>query len=240
MIYENFYSSLNRIITIVNKNICSKKLQERIFMNNVILIGRLVADPQVGASAANPAQGYARFRLAVDRRMRKDADPTSQHADFIDCVLFGQSVGSFQQLVHKGTKLAITGHLTSGSYQNKEGKTVYTTSVGVERWEFVEKKPDSQPQQPTYGQPQPQYAPAPQYAPQPQYTQAPAPAPTPQQYAPAPQYTQAPAPQQYTPAPAPASAPQYGTMNVPEGSTVPNGSGYDAFPSDIVEDIPSF
>lgn len=108
-------------------------------MNNVILIGRLVAEPQVGSNPSNPAQSYARFRLAVDRRVRKDADPSAQHADFIDCVLFGQSVGSFQQLVHKGTKLAVTGHLSSGSYQNKEGKTVYTTSVGVERWEFVEK-----------------------------------------------------------------------------------------------------
>lgn len=211
-------------------------------MNNVILIGRLVAEPQVGSNPSNPAQSYARFRLAVDRRVRKDADPSAQHADFIDCVLFGQSVGSFQQLVHKGTKLAVTGHLSSGSYQNKEGKTVYTTSVGVERWEFVEKKPQTAPA-PT---PQ-QYAPAPapvpqQYAPAPQPQQY-APAPTPQQYTPAPQpqqYAPAPAPQQYTPAPAPTPQPSYGTMNVPEGSAMPNGNGFDAFPSDIVEDIPSF
>ena len=101
-------------------------------MNNVVLIGRLTKDPDVRST--QDGKMVARYFLAVDRR-GKDAG-----ADFIGCVAFGKSAEFVRKYLAKGTKIALTGRIQTGSYQNKEGKTVYTTDVIVENHEFVESK----------------------------------------------------------------------------------------------------
>lgn len=103
-------------------------------MNKVIEIGRLTADPDV-RTGANDTQ-IAKYTLAVPRRGKKD------EADFINCVCFGKSAEFAEKYLHKGTKIAITGRIQTGSYENKEGKKVYTTDVIVEEHEFVESKKD--------------------------------------------------------------------------------------------------
>ena len=54
-------------------------------MNKVILMGRLTRDPDVRYSAGGgDQQAYARYTIAVDRRVRRDNnDPNAQTADFI-------------------------------------------------------------------------------------------------------------------------------------------------------------
>ena len=107
-------------------------------MNKVILTGRLTADPD---ARRNGDLSVARYTLAVDRRVRKDNnDPNAQTADFISCVAFGRSAEFSETWLHKGTKIAITGHIQTGKYTNKDGKTVYTTDVVVEDQEFCEKR----------------------------------------------------------------------------------------------------
>lgn len=100
-------------------------------MNKVVLIGRLTKNPELRYA---PGSGTAvcRFSLAVDR-MKKD-----QGADFINCVSFGKTAETITQYLTKGKKLALEGHIQTGSYDNKEGKKVYTFDVMVERFEFVE------------------------------------------------------------------------------------------------------
>lgn len=97
-------------------------------MNKVIEIGRLAKDPEV-------RQGntlVARFTLAVDRR--------GDGVDFINCVAFGKTAEFLEKYFKKGMRLAIEGRIQTGSYKNKEGKTVYTTDVVAEHAEFVESK----------------------------------------------------------------------------------------------------
>ncbi len=112
-------------------------------MNKVILMGRLTRDPDIRYSAggADQQQAYARYTLAVDRRVRRDNnDPNAQTADFISCVAFGRSAQFAEQYLHKGTKIAVTGRIQTGKYTNKDGQTVYTTDVVVEDQEFAESK----------------------------------------------------------------------------------------------------
>ena len=112
-------------------------------MNKVILMGRLTRDPDVrySAGSGDQQQAYARYTLAVDRRVRRDNnDPNAQTADFITCVAFGRSVQFAEQYLHKGTKIAVTGRIQTGKYTNREGQTVYTTDVVVEDQEFAESK----------------------------------------------------------------------------------------------------
>lgn len=106
-------------------------------MNKVILMGRLVKNPEVRQDASG-AISMARYTLAVDRmRTKKDEDPG---ADFINCVVFGKSAEFAKNYLRKGTKLVIEGRIQTGSYTNKNGQKIYTTDVVTERQEFAESK----------------------------------------------------------------------------------------------------
>lgn len=107
-------------------------------MNKVILMGRLTRDPEVRYSQGENATAVARYTLAVDRRFNRSND--DQTADFINCVAFGRSGEFAEKYLHKGTKIAITGRIQTGSYTNKDGVKVYTTDVVVEDQEFAESK----------------------------------------------------------------------------------------------------
>ena len=98
-------------------------------MNKVVLVGRLTRDPEVRYSQGDNATAVARYTLAVDRRFRRDGEPT---ADFIPCVIFGRSAEFAEKYFHQGMRVSISGRIQTGSYTNKDGVKVYTTEVIVE------------------------------------------------------------------------------------------------------------
>lgn len=83
----------------------------------------------------------ARYTLAVDRRFKRDGEPT---ADFINCVAFGKAAEFTEKYFRQGLKVVVTGRIQTGSYTNKDGQKVYTTDVVVEEQEFAESKATSQ------------------------------------------------------------------------------------------------
>ena len=105
-------------------------------MNKAILIGRLTKAPEIRTTA--DGLNIARYILAVDRMKKGEAD-------FITCVAFGKAGDFAEKWLTKGTKIAITGHIQTGSYEGKNGK-VYTTEIVVESQEFVEKKEQTAPE----------------------------------------------------------------------------------------------
>lgn len=109
-------------------------------MNKVILVGRLTRDPEVRYSQGENSMAIARYTIAVDRRQARANNGDEQTADFITCVAFGRTGEFAEKYLHKGTKIAITGRIQTGSYTNKEGVKVYTTEVVVEEHEFVESR----------------------------------------------------------------------------------------------------
>ena len=111
-------------------------------MNKVILMGRLTRDPEVRYSQGEQATAIARYTVAVDRRFRRDGD--SQTADFIGCVAFGRQAEFAEKYLRKGTKIALTGRIQTGSYTNRDGQKIYTTDVVVEEQEFAESKASGQ------------------------------------------------------------------------------------------------
>lgn len=112
-------------------------------MNKWIGTGRLCGDPEVRYSQGENAMAIARYRLAVDRRFKKDNEQT---ADFIPCVAFGKAAEFAEKYLHKGMKIAVTGRIQTGSYDNKDGQKVYTTEIVVEEQEFCESKGSSESQ----------------------------------------------------------------------------------------------
>ena len=110
-------------------------------MNKVILMGRVTRDPEVRVTQGENPITIARYTLAVDRRFnRNNGNGDEQTADFISCVAFGRSGEFAEKYFKKGTKIAITGRIQTGSYTNKDGVKVYTTDVVVEEQEFAESK----------------------------------------------------------------------------------------------------
>lgn len=103
-------------------------------MNKVILTGRLTSDPEVKQTEQST---IAKYRLAVDRRFKKEGEQT---ADFISCVAFGKSAEFVDKYLLKGMKIAVVGRIQTGSYTKDDGQKVYTTDVIVEEHEFCESK----------------------------------------------------------------------------------------------------
>ena len=109
-------------------------------MNKVILMGRLTRDPEIRYTQGDNSMCSARYTLAVDRRFNRNAGNDGNNADFIPCVAFGKSGEFAERYLKKGTKMAITGRIQTGSYTNKDGVKVYTTEVVIEDQEFAESK----------------------------------------------------------------------------------------------------
>lgn len=109
-------------------------------MNKVILMGRLVRDPEIRYAQNETGTAIARFTLAVDRRFKRQGE---QEADFIGCIAFGKAAEHAEKYYRQGLKIAVTGRIQTGSYTNKDGQKVYTTDVIVEESEFAESKSSS-------------------------------------------------------------------------------------------------
>lgn len=117
-------------------------------MNKVILMGRLTRDPEVRYGGANNT-AIARFSIAVDRRFKRDGQPT---ADFFNCTAFGRTGEFVEKYLRKGTKVVLDGEIQNDNYQNKDGQMVYGMQIIANNIEFAESKAASQ-QNGTYSAP---------------------------------------------------------------------------------------
>lgn len=104
-------------------------------MNITTLIGRNVKPPE---TRYNGELAICRFTLAVDRqKTQKNQDPG---ADFISIVCFGKTAQIIEKYITtKGRKVAVQGRIQTGSYEGKDGKTVYFTEVIADRVEFLDR-----------------------------------------------------------------------------------------------------
>ena len=107
-------------------------------MNKVVLIGRLTADPEVRYTQGDQPMCIASYRLAVERRGKKVEG--QQNADFISIKAFGKGGECAEKYLHKGMKVAVSGHIQTGSYTKQDGSKVYTTDVIADEQEFCESK----------------------------------------------------------------------------------------------------
>ena len=102
-------------------------------MNNVILIGRLTRNPELRYTTSQMA--VATFTLAIDRPTKADRE---KETDFPRIKAFGKTAENCEKYLAKGRMVAVQGSLQTGSYEDKDGKRVYTTDVMANRVEFLE------------------------------------------------------------------------------------------------------
>lgn len=103
-------------------------------MNKVILLGRLVRDPEIKASQNGKI--FTQFCIAVDRPYVKGKD---RETDFINCVAFNKTGEFIGNYFNKGQRILIEdGNLRVTSFE-KNGEKRFTTNVVVNKVAFVDK-----------------------------------------------------------------------------------------------------
>ena len=105
-------------------------------MNSVVLIGRLTKAPEVRYISENQ-MAVATFTVAVDRPVKQGQE---KKADFPRVTVFGRQAENCERYLDKGSMVGVQGSIQTGSYIDKDGKTVYTTDVIANRVEFIGSK----------------------------------------------------------------------------------------------------
>ena len=106
-------------------------------MNKVILMGRLVKDPEVRYSQSAEPLAVARYTLAINRRFKREGEPD---ADFINCVAFGKTGEFAEKYFKKGQMVSVVGRLQVRSWDDQNGQKRWSTDVVVEEQYFAESK----------------------------------------------------------------------------------------------------
>lgn len=121
-------------------------------MNNVTLMGRLTADPELRQTQSGISA--CRFTVAVNRKF-KNKNTDEYEADFISCIAWRQTAEFVSRYFSKGKMIALTGTLHTGSYTDKNHSDVthYTTDVIVENVEFCGNKGGNNTSSPQQQQP---------------------------------------------------------------------------------------
>lgn len=101
-------------------------------VNSVTLIGNITND--INVKYTPNGRAIANFGVAVNRSYRlPDSTEWKDEATFLNVVLFGNTVDSFSQRAHKGTRVYVLGRIQNRSWQDKEGKTQYRTEIVADR-----------------------------------------------------------------------------------------------------------
>lgn len=105
-------------------------------MNKIVLMGRLVRDPEVRYTPTNKV--VCQFTLAVDRPFTNQEG--QREADFIPVVFWGKQAENIGNSFAKGNRILVEGRLQIRSYDAKDGSKRYVTEVIGNNFEFIERK----------------------------------------------------------------------------------------------------
>lgn len=109
-------------------------------LNKIILMGRLVADPEIKTTPSGVA--VCRFKVAVDRPYQKGKE---KQADFIPCTSWRNTAEFVSRYFAKGKMIIAEGSLRNNDYTDKNGIKHYSMDVQVDNVSFGGDKKDDAP-----------------------------------------------------------------------------------------------
>lgn len=110
-------------------------------MNKVILIGRLIKDPELRYTSNNIA--VATFTIAVNREYANQNG--EREADFINIQVWKKQAENCNKYLTKGSKVAIDGRIQTRNYEDQNGNRRYLTEVIADSIQFLDtRKNDNQ------------------------------------------------------------------------------------------------
>ena len=110
-------------------------------LNKAILMGRLVADPELRRTPNN--NSVTSFTLAVNRSFVRQGE--QPQTDFIDVVAWGKTAEFVSRYFVKGQQVAVAGRIQTRMWEDKQGNKRKSVEVVAEEVHFAEPKRDSQP-----------------------------------------------------------------------------------------------
>ena len=105
-------------------------------MNQTMLVGRLVRDPEVETTESGKERTF--ITLAVQRPYKNENG--EYDADFIDCVLWNQVASKTTEYCKKGDLIGIKGNIETNIYETEDGEKKKTMNVVAERVTFLSSK----------------------------------------------------------------------------------------------------
>ena len=102
-------------------------------VNVVMLIGRLVRDPEI--VECENGKKISRITLAVNRKF-KSSDGI-YHTDFIDCVLWNNFAKNVNEYCKKGDLIGVRGRIQIDAYEKEDGTKRKAIDVVVESLTFL-------------------------------------------------------------------------------------------------------
>ena len=109
-------------------------------LNSIVLMGRLVADPELRTTSSNIS--VVSFCIAVERNFA-DKSTGQRATDFIDIVAWRQTAEFVSRYFRKGQLVAVQGSLQSRKWQDKDGNNRTSWEVQADQVFFAEPKRDS-------------------------------------------------------------------------------------------------
>ena len=107
-------------------------------LNRIILMGRLVADPELRQTPNGIS--VATFRIAVDRNYQSK-NSSEKQTDFINCVAWRQTGEFISRYFAKGRMIAVEGSLQTRRYEDKTGAKRTAYEVIVDQAYFADSRP---------------------------------------------------------------------------------------------------
>ena len=122
-------------------------------LNKVILIGRLVADPQLRYTQSGIA--VTNFTLAVDRPFVTQGG--EREADFIDIVTWRKLAEVCANHLSKGRLVAVEGRLQIRSYDDQNGVRRKASEIVADNVRFLDRAQDAGSGESADGPPEPEF-----------------------------------------------------------------------------------
>lgn len=108
-------------------------------LNCAVLMGRLVADPELRTTPNGVS--VTTFRIAVDRSFVRQGE--ERQADFIDIVAWRSTAEFVTRYFHKGSMIAVQGSIQTRSYEDKNGNKRTAFEVVADNVSFCGSKAES-------------------------------------------------------------------------------------------------
>ena len=109
--------------------------------NKMILMGRLVADPELKTTPQGVT--VCTFRIAVDRRFQKQGE--EKKSDFFNIVAWRQTGEFVQKYFDKGRMILVEGEMQTRQYTDKSGNQSTWYEINAERVSFTGEKSGNAP-----------------------------------------------------------------------------------------------
>ena len=110
-------------------------------LNKVIIMGRLVKDPELRRTQSGTA--VTSFRIAVDRDFK--SQDGSKQADFFDVVAWRATAEFVSKYFSKGRMAVVEGRLQIRDWTDKDGGKRRSAEVIADSVYFGDSKPDGKP-----------------------------------------------------------------------------------------------